>query len=39
MDINNQLLIILLLAAAICFIAIHYIEKFMNRNKDKNKNK
>lgn len=39
MDFNTQILIILLLAAAICFIAIHYIEKFMNRNKDKNRDK
>lgn len=37
MDISDQIYWILLLAGATCFIAIRFIEKFMNRNKDKNK--
>lgn len=37
MDVSNQIFWILLIAGAICFISIRYIEKFMNRNKSKNK--
>ncbi|TDR76197.1 hypothetical protein [Photobacterium lutimaris] len=39
MDISNQIYWILLLAGAICFIAIRLIEKIIKRNKDKTKSR